>query len=129
MVFFDVLISLVKSLNDFNKISVLFSKHPRVSLNVQSKYGYTALHNAAWRGKPDMVKGLLKYGSDASIINEHNETALEAAIVGSKSQHENVNNEGCKLCVAILTKHNSSISGSGSAFASVSTSDDFKNLD
>jgi len=44
-------------------------------INLTDIYGYTPLHEAAYRGHNDITKYLLNHGADKSIINQFHKTA------------------------------------------------------
>ena len=69
--------------------------HPRIDLNVQGYYNYTALHRAVHNNHPAIVSQLLSDDKmDASLKDDGNKTALKLAI-----------DRGQAECVTILRQH------------------------
>ncbi|CAB4489647.1 unnamed protein product [Rhizophagus irregularis] len=58
--------------------SVLIDKG--IDLNLQDKYGFTALHYAAWTGKDDVVRLLMRVGSGDITPNFNDQYAIDLAI-------------------------------------------------
>ncbi|KAF0405052.1 Mga2p [Gigaspora margarita] len=50
-----------------------------INVDMQDKYGFTALHYSAWTGREDIVRMLLTAGSDDIIRNSNEKTASDLA--------------------------------------------------
>eukprot|EP00505_MAST-04D_sp_SCG-Rhode-Island_P006413 Stramenopile-MAST_4_protein_6413 len=80
-----------------NQLDVVISlmNHPRIDLNVQSRYNRTALHWAVFNNDPAIVSQLLSDDKmDASLKDDYNRTALKCAIEWEHAE-----------CVTILRQH------------------------
>jgi ankyrin repeat protein len=73
----------------FDIVKYLVEKGAKV--NAQSINGFTPLHDAAYVGNFEIVKYLIEHGADVRIRNQHNQTALETARVGSQRAARNGN--------------------------------------
>ena len=75
---------------DHQKVEELLSLHPNL-IHAENEHGLTLLGIAAHYGKFEVVKTLIKHGSDINAISHSNlsfipqNTALHAAIAGAKS--------------------------------------------
>ena len=58
-----------------------------VSINIQNKYGNTALHEAAEKGHNEVAATLIKAGADLNIQNNEGKTAIQVAMLAN---HEKI---------------------------------------
>ena len=76
-------------------VVISLMNHPRIDLNVQDRYNYTALHRAVGKNHPAIVSQLLSDDKiDASLKDNNNRTALKIAIDREHAE-----------CVTILRQH------------------------
>ena len=66
-------------------------------VNVEDKYGDTALIYAAQWGDEDIVELLIKHGADVNAKDKHSRTALSASILGKKKIAELLINAGADV--------------------------------
>jgi ankyrin repeat protein len=51
------------------------------NINITNSKGYTALHYASYNGKSDIAQLLCGRGADIGILNNNNETPMDAALI------------------------------------------------
>ncbi|KAK0208108.1 acyl CoA binding protein-domain-containing protein [Desarmillaria ectypa] len=71
--------------NQIAKLDALVNEEPRLDLDAQDEYGYTALHLAADRGNIAIVKILLDHGANAVMKDSDGFSASELARIAGHS--------------------------------------------
>ena len=64
----------------------------KIDLNFLDSSGYTPLHHSCYRGFKDITSILLYYGSRNDLLNESNETAIEAGMYALSKNSKNSKN-------------------------------------
>ena len=62
-----------------NLIHQILLQYDEIDVNIQDKYGYTALHWAVINNQTENVKALLDYGADIGIKSKKGDTASDKA--------------------------------------------------